>query len=495
VEIAAPAPDPTGSFGVGPANYQRLPLLYASKVLQAPGVIQVTLPPYDQLLLWDLDPEEEGTGDFPPRVDDRAVAARIVTWIRLRYASPVSPVAAAGEAGSTSGLLTATTRAEQPQARLAWVGLNAAPVVQAVPVVAEPLGVGTGTPYQTFMVANTPVIVGQPGAELLVEVQQTDGTWTAWQQTDDLYSASATDTVYLLDPASGAVTCGSGLHGARFPLGHPVRVSYLYGGGLQGKVPIGAISRSPKLPGGFSVANPVATWGADPGETVADGERNISRWLRHRDRLVTAADFKDVTRRTPGVDLGRVEVLPLFNPAAFDASQADRQWPGMVTLMVIPRSDPDHPDAPRPDRQFLDAVCAWLDPRRLITTDVKTYLSPLTGGVAGRGTDDLTCAAGSSSPAGGPGWPLATAVRSHDIEAVATRVAGVRYVDSVLLAWLPPGGPLMTGVDQVPLAGLQLPDATVFVALGPAEDPASLIGSSQPVPPTQVPVPIVPPTC
>ena len=74
VEIAAPEPDPAGlagpGFGIGPASYTRLPVTYADPVLQAPGIIQVTLPPYEQLLSVAFDPEEEGTGDYPPRLDD-----------------------------------------------------------------------------------------------------------------------------------------------------------------------------------------------------------------------------------------------------------------------------------------------------------------------------------------------------------------------------------------------------------------------------------------
>ena len=49
--------------------------------------------------------------------------------------------------------------------------------------------------------------------------------------------------------------------------------------------------------------------------------------------------------RTPGVEIGRVEVLPAFNPELPPNAAGDA--PGAVTLMVIPRSDPLQPDAPR----------------------------------------------------------------------------------------------------------------------------------------------------
>jgi len=556
-EIAAPEPDPTATsdtgYGIGPANYARLPISYADPVLQAPGVVQVTLPPYQQLLLWNFDPEEEGTGDYPPRVDDAAVSARLVTWIRLRYpplppgssattatttttttttattatASPATSPCGCGclggaTAAPTAAVLAAESASDEPSGRLTWVGLNATAVVQAVPVSQENVGTGTGTPFQTFTVASTPVVMDATG--FLLEVQGPDG-WAAWQQIDDIYAAAADATAYMLDPASGLITGGSGLFGARFPLGAAVRATYRYGGGLQGQAAIGAINKSVSLPAGFSVSNPVATWGASDAESASDGEAYITRWLRHRDRLVTAEDFSDIAWGTPGVDIGRVDVLPLFNP---DGPDPDQTWPGMVTVLVIPRSDPVHPNAPVPDLLFLNAVCSWLNPRRLVTTEVhvrgplyqqiwvsvgievlagqvpalvqqavnaavQAFLSPLTGGLpAGNASSGILAGNGGTT---GSGWPLGTDVRSQDIEAVATRVPGVRYVDSVLIAGAGAGGSVVGLVDPVPMAGLQLPAATVFVNGGPAEDPSALIGGSQATPPTQVPVPVVPAVC
>jgi hypothetical protein len=573
-EIAAPQPDPTGlagpGFGVGLANYARLPVTYADPVLQAPGLVQVTLPKYEQLMIWAFDPEEEGTGDYPPRVDDATVTARIVTWIRLRLpplpstpadgaASTADGAASAPGGSSTAGgsntaggssataggsssspcgcgcsggtgsttVPTSTTLAlaaasAQPTGQLTWVGVNAVQIVQAVLVTEERVGTGTGTPFQTFTLANRPVLTGGTPGGFTIAVQDVDGTRQVWDLIDDIYAAQPDDQVYQLDPATGQLTFGSGLQGQRVPLGATVVASYSYGGGLQGQAAIGAVNSSVALQSGFSVANPVPTWGASDAESASDGEAVITRWLRHRDRLVTAQDFTDLTWRTPAVDLGRVEVLPLFNP---DQAATGQSWPGMVTLLVIPRSDPLYPNAPTPDRQFLNAVCSWLDPRRLVTTElhvrgplyqpiwvsvgfevlpgqvpsivqqqvitaVQAFLSPLTGGLPPATSPDGLPA----GPVSGTGWPLGIDVRSQDIEAIATRVPGVRYVDSVRIA-APNTAGVVASVDPAPISGLQLPAATVFANIGAADDPAVIIGSSQPVPPTQVPVPVVPPTC
>jgi hypothetical protein len=340
------------------------------------------------------------------------------------------------------------------------------------------------------------------------------------------------------------------LNGFRPPLGKNIRVTYEYGGGPDGQVAIGAINKGANLPGGFKVENPVGTWGAGLAETAADGERNIPSYLRHRDRLVTINDFYDITMNTPGVDVGRVEVLPLFNPEAFDPEQAQQTWPGALTVMVIPSTDPAHPDAPQPDRLFLDTIGDWLDPRRLLTTEIfvrgpiyvqiwvsvgivslpgrmreavqrdvmnaiRDYLSPLTGGPPSTSQitleakcppDSASTQGGASSPRG-TGWPLNMDVRRQDLEAVATRVSGVRYVDSVKLGAMPSDGMTLTDVDSVPLIGLQLPQLMgIGVREGPATDVDNLLG--QPTAPGSpgspggpagapnvVPVPVLPKKC
>src|SRR5690606_13944966 len=44
--------------------------------------------------------------------------------------------------------------------------------------------------------------------------------------------------------------------------------------------------------------------------------------------------------------------------------------PGVVTLVVLPAYDPLQPDQPTPDKEMLRRVCAHLEPRRLVTTEL-----------------------------------------------------------------------------------------------------------------------------
>lgn len=464
-------------------SYARLRVIQEPDVLSQVGIVQLELPGAAGLRTWEFgEPLDEGSGDYPPRLEDEQIQTRLLTWLRIRVAAP-----------PTAGVLTSPVIA-----RLTWLGINAAPVRQAVSVANEPLGSGNGEPDQAVTLANTPVIVDS----LRLETQNEDGTWQRWRLTDDLLAADEDDRVFALDPEAGVVTFGDGLRGARPAAGQRIRASYEYGGGAAGNVAVAAINASPdlRLQGGFKVENPVPTWGGDEGETTAEGERNIPRYLRHRDRLVTAQDFKDVAWRTPGVDMGRVEVLPLFHPTRSGAN------PGVVTLVVVPEYDAIRPRWPVPDRLFLQTVCDHLDPRRLITTEIyvrgpeylDVYLSVgvrvregyfrdvVIQDVRNRLEEYL-----SALPPGGPdgeGWPLSRRLMKKDLEATVTRVPGVEYVQSIQM-----GVGSGFDIELRDLTGLQLPRlAKLGVREGEAEALTELLGETTPGgPPVEVlPVPV-----
>src|SRR5690606_16171477 len=114
---------------------------------------------------------------------------------------------------------------------------------------------------------------------------------------------------------------------------------------------------------GFRPSNPVPTWGGDEGESVTEAERRIPAHLKNQDRAVSAEDFREIVPQTPGISLGRMEVLAGYHP------QLGSPAPGVVTLLLVP-DDPLRPEGPVPDRLFLQAVCRHLEPRRLVTTEV-----------------------------------------------------------------------------------------------------------------------------
>jgi len=477
------------------ATYVPLPSTADGDLLSAPGIVQLELPARAALAMWQLDPTEDGVGAFPPFLEGDD-AERLVTWIRIRAA------------GSSS----TSTAGAQGSVRLSWVGANAATVVQRTRVPLETLGRGTGKPDQTVQLANTPV--------LLETLRLTVGG-QVWMRVDDLATAGSEVemvggsstmladpveriNVYSVDRQSGLVRFGDGIKGRRPPDGSAIAASYDYGGGRDGVVAAGAITKGTALPAGIKVTNPVATWGGDEAETVQRAERSIAGYVRHRDRLVTSSDFADIVERTPGIDLGRVEVLPLYHPTLGDVPS-----PGVVTLLLIPKYDPVHPETPEPDQFFLDAVCEYLDPRRLLTTevhlrgpayvdiwlsigmealagrdlaivresvkaDVKSFLSPLSGGVAGTG------------------WPLSTDVERLEAWAVAARVDGVAKVTGVLLS-----DSSGNDSDRIEMSGLALPRlAGISVQQGDPLPLADLLGTTTPqAGPTLLPIPFTPQEC
>ena len=492
--VTTPAPGP---LPVDPEpripTYRELDTGEHGDVLVEPGVLDVVLPPPDELVVWDdLEATEDGYGAFPPPLEP-AERARLVTWLRINRARPTS------DSGGALG------------ASFSWLGVNVTSVVQVGRVADERLPRGTGEPD---LVAH----LGQ-GSVLVDSVRILVGG-VEWTRTDDLRIAPSETVVgagvspdrpgtatvgspyvFACEP-DGTVRFGDGLRGARPPRDAEIRASYSSSSGRVGVLPAGGIKTALGLPPGVQVTNPVATWGGQDAETVEDAEARMSELVHHRDRLVTRDDFREITWRTPGVDIGRVEVLPLFHPQLLGVES-----PGVVTVMVVPQFDPAQPEAPRPDQMFLDSVCEYLDARRLVTTELHIVgpeyvdLAVAIGfdPVPGRDIPDvrerikatvrallspLDLAAGDAFGA----WPLAKAVDPLEVLTVVARVDGVARVNGVRLS-LPDGTPV---VGALPTAGLQLPHL-VGLSVQPGDPPS---GADAGPPPVQLlPVPAIPEEC
>jgi hypothetical protein len=498
------------------ARYRSLPAQAGGDVLAQPGIVQIPLPDDpDALALWaNLDPLESGAADFPPGLEDTALEGRLVTWLRVKAPSGA-------------------------QATLLWAGINAATVSQRAHVAGEVLPDGTGEPDQVVRLAYAPVVAGT----VTVEVTLPSGDRETWHEIDDLLAAGAEvpvrdprqapgtpdppareSRVFTVDAATGELRFGDGLRGRRPPALAQLYADYDYGAGAAGNVAREAIAVAPALPAGIRVSNPVPTWGGADAETVPEAEKQAARYLQHRDRLVTAEDFEAIVRRTPGVELGRVEVLPTYNPLVTPATPI----PGGVTVLVIPRIDALHPAAPEPDRLFLDAICRYIDPRRLVTTEVflrgpdyvdvwisvgieveagrsvavvreevrrslTRFLAPIDPEAPDWFEDEPATLASDLAAHPQRGWPLGKPVQRLELLAVASRVPGVRLVNGVQLA-----AGLEGPAESVPISGLQLPRVRAIAVGADAADlgllRGQLVAPDAPAP-TVVPVPVVPETC
>lgn len=482
-----------------------------------PIIVEITLPNASELRLWNnIDPLEPGVNKLPPALDDTTQSERVITWLRLRSDAAV-------------------------QTRLLWAGINAAAVAQRAHVANELLPDGNGEPDQIVVLSKTPVI---PGSVRLTVTA--NGKSELWEEIDDMLSAGpevpAPDlrqppgtpaaqnprvNVFTVNPESGEIRFGDGTRGKRPPFGATLRADYDYSVGPAGNVGPGSINSSPALPAGLKVANPVRTWGGAEAETVSAGEKQIARYLQHRDRLVNAVDFETITWRTPGVDIGRVEVIPAYNPELAQNEPGDA--PGAVTIMVIPKYDPLQPDAPLPDRLFLDTICDFLDSRRLVTTEVflrgpkykPIYISVGINVVAGVSTaqvreavkqalldflwplpqspeswfdSQMTALSAPQYAAGQRGWPLRKPVVALELLAVASRVSGVLLINNVLLA-----EGAKTPEAQVSMTGLDLPRVMgISVTVGEPVSIDQLRGQAPPpttAGPQFIPVPVIPQEC
>lgn len=430
------------------------------------GIIRLLLPGKDDMGAPSNDVLRQvraGVGDRPPRIDDPLVAARLVTWLRLR---------------PTSGARLSTLK-------LAWTGINAIAIEQRRTLGRQVLGQGTGASGLELSLGLGSV---EPSS-LAIEVEEEEGM-RPWRLVADTAAATRDDRVYSLDAEAGTIRFGDGVRGMVPAAGRAVQaVRMRAGGGVAGNLPPGSIKTIATSGGGprIKVSQPLPTAGGADAESLAEAESRIPAAIRHAGRAVTGGDYKELALRTPGVALGRVEVLERFKP-----QQRRDGVPGVVSVMVIPQRIGTHAPAPRPDRPTLETVHAWLDERRPLGTElyvIGTDYVPLGVSAAVELVDSNQREAVLDAVAeairlhlwplapGGPdgkGWPLGRAVDDRMIETAIGRVPGVRAVAPVRLFGRRPGETRWravredaTGRGRLPMLRWQLPElAMLAVAEG-----------------------------
>jgi predicted phage baseplate assembly protein len=306
-----------------------------------------------------------------------------------------------------------------------------------------------------------------------------------WTEVDDLAEFGPEDKVYALDPATGQVTFGDGIHGMAVPAGfrNVVALKYQVGGGSSGAVDAGKVS-SPvnSVPFITGVQNPWPATGGMDAETQQQALQRGPKELRAHGRAVAVADYEILALRALGAQVARANAVAGFHP-----SFPGIPLPGVVCVFVIPPERGAGP--PLPNDETLRAVSTFLseglaplgievvaaapnyhtvrvevsvvvdpsssrsDAVRSVLALLDTYLDPITGG------DD------------GQGWPFGgTLSNAGLVRRLLTTVTGVTAVPSLIF--------IVDGVRgercaDFPISANSLvwPAGHEVLALGPGEEP------------------------
>ena len=390
-------------------------------------------------------------------------------WAKIEPQFVVEMPMAAGTLRRLVWLRAVLTDASVTPATIRELRFNSVPATQAATRQDERLGRSNGRPGQTFQLQKTPVLIdpltGLPDLELsLTDAQST----TVWTRVDSFFAQKPDSQVYLLDPATGTVTFGDGRTG-QIPVANTqiIASNYRYGGGLIGNVAPGTISSiKGKITGVKSATNVRAAAEGSDAETLDNAKLRAPQDLRTRDRAVTAEDFAYLAGETPTVAVhkayARARRVPKLKP-----NQGFDEKDGAVTVVILPANDQE---TPQPSEAQLRTVCEWLDPRRLITTELHvtgpfyTEIGAISVRLTVEPSYDLRAVSDAAAAAltgflhpltggsDGTGWPFGEDIFFADLYELLLAVPGVRRVRGLTLS-------LKDTPDTDPLADVTaLPD-------------------------------------
>jgi len=274
----------------------------------------------------------------------------------------------------TNSLYWIRARVEQSQyerpPHLLAVRTNTMTLTQMETVQSEVLGGSNGRRDQVFSVDNTPVLKGS----LRLEIDQGSG-FEQWAEVSDFFGSGPNDLHYTLNRTTGEIRFGDGFRGAipianvANPSANVIAAEYRYGGGTHGNVPAGTLQALRNAVEGIDdnqITNVMPSYGGRDEETLDEAKQRAPAAIRARCRAVTADDFEYFAMQAANVS--RARALPLYHPQFPEV-----QVPGVVSVVVVPDSDEPNPI---PSEGTLRTVCAYLDQRRLLTSEL--YVVPPT---------------------------------------------------------------------------------------------------------------------
>lgn len=210
---------------------------------------------------------------------------------------------------------------------------------------------GSG-PGRTFYLPDRNIL----GSELVLWVEEEKDYYVPWRRVNDLAAAGSSQRCYSLDEREGLLRFGDGAQGMALP-GKIKLVGYALCEGRHGNIKKGHIFEFEDAAQNGTLYNPEpGTGGRDP-ETA---DECIGRFRGRKTeavlkRAVTAKDYEELIRRTPG--------LRIRNVRAFPSSVQDSR----IEAVVQPFTDSGR--MPSTDI-YLKNIAGFMESRRLLGTEL-----------------------------------------------------------------------------------------------------------------------------
>ena len=251
------------------------------------------------------------------------------------------------------------------------------PATEGLVVSDEVVATSCGDTDESYLLAETPVVT----SSLVVRVvEDPAGVGRVWFVVNNLLDAGPNDLAYAVsldENQALTVLFGDGVNGRVPPRGSVVHASYRVGGGADGNVLAGSVTDIvdptdlvflppidpatglpdktkppvvPTQPVALAVTNQAAAAGGSDIEGLDSIRQNAPRALRAQDRAITLSDFEALALSVPSVQIAKAKAVSSVYTN--------------VTLYVAP------PGGSQPDQATLNAVVAFLAPRKLVNVTV-----------------------------------------------------------------------------------------------------------------------------
>ena len=316
----------------------------------------------------------------------------------------------------------------------------------------EILGRSDGSPGQTFLLQNVPLVARTINEYIVVRSET--GEEERWFETTDFASSGPEDKQYTINSQIGEIRFGPALpqrdstiqrYGAIPTQNSLIAMhQYRYGGGTVGNIaPLAVNVLKTSIPYIAKVVNRLSAQGGLDAESVSNAKERVPAYLRTLNRAVTASDFEYLAEESAPGQIGRVYCL-----------QPPLTSRGEINILVIPSVTRLQgfisPESLYVSPELRDRVQQYLDERRLLSTRLQVlpptyqwveteirvkvgkhqdpetirqvvekrlfeFINPLVGGTDGKG------------------WQFGRDLFVSDIMAVLLAVPGVDFVRSVRL--------------------------------------------------------------